>query len=240
MRTPILFLILTLGLFASPDLDHVRQARELLGSDTWSRVLRIDNRQRHAVYPKITYALVFEFNRILWLYTPYDGTQSLSLHRGRLDREKSDLAPLLAAIAPGFTGHEVVDGPADVSSADAMSLAAGKKLPNGCFVESIAALRQRLGREWVKQAALLCYYFGPNGSVGHTVLTYQDEDGLWVWDPDRPTRSTLLGRHLVSDPRRLAELVHSQGTVAHARLLQVEVPLLAASLASAVKAGEAS
>lgn len=236
MRTLILCLLLSATLSAVPALDHVRQARDLLGSETWSRVLRIDNGKRHEVYPKITYALVFEFNRILWLYTPYDGTQSLSLHRGRLEQEKANLAPLLAAIAPGFSRHEVLSD----ASAQAGALEEAGKLPNGCFIESIGMLRQRLGRDWVKQAALLCYYYGPNGSIGHTVLTYQDADGLWVWDPDRPKASKLLGVHLANDPRRLAESVHADGAVARARLLQIEVPLLAVSRSQTAVAGNAT
>lgn len=230
MRHLFISLLLTVcSLQAVPALDHARHARNLIGSDIWSRVLKIENRSRHPVYPETTYALAFEFNGILWLYTSYDGTQSLSLHRGMLETEKSDLRPLLAAVIPGLSRFSVVSDSEDPTPAGLSP----EQLPNGCFVRSLAALRQRVGREWVRHAALLCYYYGPRGRQGHTVLTYQDSTGLWVWDPDSPEAPTLQDEALASDARGLAQSVHMSSVVARARFLPIETGTILPSRAGA-------
>lgn len=233
MRHLLTCLFLAASLQAIPALDHARQARELLGSETWSRVLKIENSARHSVYPENTYALAFEFNDMLWLYTSYDGTQSLSLYHGRVDSEKADMGPLLKAVAPGFDRFVVVPD----SEAPTPAGFSPEQLPNGCFVRSLAALRQKMGREWVRHAALLCYYYGPRGRQGHTVLTYQDSAGLWVWDPDFPEAPTLQDNELASDARRLAQSVHSTASVARARFVPIRLEAFVSG-AAAASAGE--
>lgn len=236
MRAFVLYLLFAAALVADPALAQVRQARALLGAETWSQVLCIDHRGRNPVYPKKTYALVFEFNRILWLYTPYDGTQSISLQRGRTEEEKRDLGRLLTEVSRDFRSFDVLPT-ATSDAAPIESMDPCPQLPNGCFINSLAALRRQLGREWIRQAALLCYYYGPGGRNGHTVLTYMNQDGLWVWDPDRPHTPLLLDRTLAADARRIAESVHPTVEVKRARLLPIERAAIA-QLAPPNRSGE--
>ena len=91
------------------------------------------------VRPRVLHALVFEFSGILWFYTDTDGTQSLSLRKGRLDEDKADLGPLLRDIEPGFTRWRAL--PEESKRADVTT---AEELPNGCFIESVAAGVERL------------------------------------------------------------------------------------------------
>jgi hypothetical protein len=161
---------------ADVSLDAARRAQVLLGSDVWSEVIRVENRARPSRYPREFHALVFELAGVLWFYTSTDGTQSFSLHRGLLTEEKADFAPLLRAIEPGFQRWSVVTAEAPAPG----------KLPKGCFIESVAALRARLARgEMTMQPRLLCYYVEKSfGLAGHTVLAYATRDGVEVIDPD--------------------------------------------------------
>jgi hypothetical protein len=137
-------------------------------------VLRIDNTGRHSRYPATVYATVFEFAGILWFYTDTDGTQSLSLYRDQLDREKADLRSLLRAIDPGFGAFE------EVPDAGQRTGGARPALANGCFIDSVAALEARLLEgERITRAALLCYYPREGTALpGHTILAYETERGL--------------------------------------------------------------
>jgi hypothetical protein len=199
LRLLLVFLLLASGALASQ--RTAQQARALLGPEIWARVLRIENAGRHSRYPATVYATVFEFAGILWFYTDTDGTQSLSLYRDQLDREKADIRPLLRAIDPGF-------GPfADVTDAGPRAGGAIPALPNGCFIESVAALEARLLQgERITRAALLCYYPREGAALpGHTVLAYETERGLFVIDPAQAAAPMEIGRgSLASAPLEIA------------------------------------
>jgi hypothetical protein len=215
-RSLLIFLLFTTAVAGQTALRQVKQARALLGGDVWSRVIRVDNTARHGIYPSPTYALVFEFNGILWFYTPYDGTQSFSIYRGRLEQDKNDFTPLLRAIARGFASYTVVPETAGEARKPAWIL------PNGCFIESLVALRQQLARKEVTRAALLSYYYGPDGHIGHTVLTYDTSDGFYVIDPANSARPAAVDRRLASDAMELAVAVHPSSQVVRARFLPVD------------------
>jgi hypothetical protein len=181
------------------DLEAARRATELLGPEVWSQVLQIERRAE----PRTVYATVFELGGLLWLYAPASGTQSLSLHRGRLAREKANLHPLLRAVEPRLKRVEVV--PAAPARCDRAAA-----LPNGCFVESYAAWRERrrLG-EPVLEARLLSYYVSQSGRLqGHTVLTYVTSSGVFVLDPavDDHAPRRLDGVSLIDAARVAASL----------------------------------
>jgi len=215
----LLVLLFATALRADDTLVHARRAQALLGPDVWSRVIRIENTAARSRYPRTVHALVFELAGILWIYADTDGTQSLSLHRGRLAEEKADLAPLLHEIDPGFTMWR------ELPAADAREFAVAKSLPNGCFIECVAVLRERLALDGdVTQPQLLSYYIStPQGLVGHTVLTYQTRGRLEVIDAQRSKRPWSLSGAVATDALALARAAQDQPVVT-ARLLPVDLP----------------
>lgn len=196
----VLFLAIRAFAAADRSLDDARMAQQLLGPGIWSRVLRIENHNRRGPYPRTVHAVAFELAGILWFYTDCNGTQSLSLHRGRLAQEKADLKPLLLAIDPGFTRWTVLP--------DAAPNAAVRHSPlkNGCFIESVV-LAQSLAVQRLRprKTLLLSYYAAPNGEQpGHTVLACIEDHAIDVFDaedPSSPRRLPLLAR---DNPLRLA------------------------------------
>lgn len=162
----------------SPTKEAAWQARLMLGDGVWAKVLRIENDNPASPYPATVYATVFEMGGILWFYTGMDGTQSFSLHYGRLEQEKGEFDRLLRAIDPGFNRYEVLP--------EAMPIWASNRRPlrNGCFIDSVVALREALETGVpVKRARLLTYYLKHRGRVkGHTVLVYDTAFGLHVVD----------------------------------------------------------
>ncbi|WP_107833751.1 hypothetical protein [Opitutus sp. ER46] len=185
-------------------LDHVWTARAGLGDEAWAEVLRIENQRRTGRYPRILHALVFEFEGLLWFYTPTEGTQSLSLYVDRLDQERADLRPLLQAIERGFTRWEVLpQGPAPARATPL------EQLPNGCFVACVSEWR-RLRRERVAVAAALLLSFYEDagaGSGGHTVLAYEVAGELQVYDPADGKTARRFSPRLLADPLALARAV---------------------------------
>lgn len=173
-------MVLAVALLRADSLSSALEARAQLGPGTWSRVLRIENRNEGR-YPARLHALVFEFDGRLWFYTDTDGTQGFSLHAGRLAEEKADFAPLLREIDPGFASHE------DIT--DRLPLARFARdegeLRNGCFIEALAYYRRR----WEAgnppdEARLLSYYERTRfGQRGHTVLLLRERGQDWVFDP---------------------------------------------------------
>jgi hypothetical protein len=232
----LLHLLLALSVFAlgaaarpaAPDLstvqvsslDNARRAQALLGAGRWSRVIRVENTAGHRRYPATVYALVFEEAGILWFYTDADGTQSLSLHPGRLAEEKADLAPLLREIEPGFAAHAILPEAADDLAAG------GGALPNGCFVESLAALSDRVrGGELIARARLLnCYVDTPGGRRGHTVLTYETPRGVFLLDPGRSLTPRSVPREWADDALALAGAALQGVRVAQARWVPTTLP----------------
>ncbi len=177
--------ILILGMLAAApagadSLSSALDARARLGSAVWSRVLRIENDNPGRPYPARLHALVFELEGILWFYTDTNGTQSLSLHRGRLEQEKAALLPLLRDIEPGFRRFT------DLTDRLPLVLpAARRELPHGCFVDSVAYYLARCaaGRP-PEEASLLSYYFDTaSGRKGHTVLLFRERGRRWIYDP---------------------------------------------------------
>jgi len=200
---------------ASPTLPHVRQAQVMLGSDTWSRIVAIENVAPRSEYPRELHALVFELAGLLWFYTPVDGTQSFSLHLNALAAEKADFGPLLRAIEPGFRAWREVEAE-DVGPS-------GARLPNGCFIESVVALRDRIeAGELPRQPRLLSYYIGTtSGLKGHTVLAYEKDDHIAVVDAAQPERTIRVPRSRAGDPLRLARAFEGK-RVTRARELRLD------------------
>jgi len=215
---------------ASP-LEDARRARALLGPGKWARVIRVENAAVRSAYPREVFALVFELGGILWFYTDADGTQSFSLHRNNLAAEKADFGPLLRDIEPGFARYEVLPAVMDDSGTAARR---GEDLPNGCFVESYAALRERVARgELIVRAQLLSYYVDLGGRrLGHTVLTYETPGGAFVLDPLASSkRARRVGRRLTGDALELAQVLRPDLTVARAVWVPAALPAAASLLA---------
>ena len=203
------------GFCADDSLKHVQQAQTLLGAEVWSQIVRI------------------ELADILWFYSPVNGTQSFSLHRGRLAREKADFAPLLRDIDRGFTHWTVVEN---------VPVAAGARVsfPNGCFIESVVALRDRRndGREIVRPQ-LLSFYTGPGkGDQGHTVLAYETADRVEVIDSAQAGRALSFPMALARDAIKLAQAVLGH-RVAQARLFPLQWPMTRPQLVSAITESDA-
>ena len=184
----------------SRDLSNACRAQAILGDDVWSQVLRIENTGSNRKYGHTVHALVFEVAGILWFYHDVEGTQSFSLHRGRLKAEKADFAPLLADIHTGFTRWRVVP------PARRLARAAHGSLRNGCFVESVGALRDRvIGGSIAHRARLLSYFLGPaRVRRGHTVLTFETDTGVHVIDPVEPSRVRLFPGELAESATALS------------------------------------
>jgi len=203
---------LATGLGANGQLEAVRRAQGLLEPHVWTQVIHIDNSNLSSRYPRAVDALVFQVDSILWFYTPADGTQSLSLYRNRAEADKLNLGPLLAAIDEGFSRWKVLPpagGP----------LPGPARLPNGCFIESIAILLRRLDRgAAVENPQLLSYYVArPGGVRGHTVLQFTSGGWVQVVDPDWPNRIIRISHADPNDPKSVADRI--RGDVARARHL---------------------
>ena len=218
---------------ADASLDHARAARARLGSGVWSRIVRIENTATRSRYPRELHALVFEVGGLLWFYCDADGTQSFSTHYRQLAAEKADFAPLLRAIEPGFTRFAVVaDDPAAPPPPRA-------ELPNGCFIDSYAALRDLLARgELIASARLLMVYYRIGGSLrGHTVLAYDTPGGSYVMDPTPPDHTAQrVPPARAGDAVAVAQEARPELAIARARWVPTELPRstpLVAALASA-------
>jgi hypothetical protein len=206
---------------AEDSLLHVRRAQALLGPDVWSRIIEVENDSLRSPYPARLHALVFELADVLWFYSDVDGTQSFSLHRGRLAQEKADFAPLLRDIEPGFTRWRVIENGPLLEEAEG----GGEMLPNGCFIESVAALRRLVEQgATVSSPGLLSYYAkSSQRPQGHTVLTYLVPGRVMVVDPLRPDTPLGFPATLARDPKRLARAIQGP-EIDRARVLPLELP----------------
>jgi hypothetical protein len=201
-------------LWADDSLAHARQAQAMLGPDVWSQVISIENTAPHSPYPRTLHAVVFELEGLLWFYTDTDGTQSFSLKRGRLAEEKADYGPLLRDIEPGFTRWSAVRGA--IGAAEVPPAA----LPNGCFIQSVAATRALGGG--ANHLRLLSYYVQtPSGLHGHTVLAYSVRGRVQVFDPQWPNRAEKFSEALARDALTLARMLRGDDVV-RARLLPLD------------------
>jgi hypothetical protein len=185
---------LATALHADTSLDaslrYARSAAEKLGPGIWKRVISVENADAGGRYPRAFAAVVFETGGILWFYTPTDGTQSLSLARGRVRADEADLGPLLRAIDPGF-GRWRFEAPG-------AGAPAGAEPPNACFIDSLELLRREIAAGVdAGRVRLLSYYVQlPGGIRGHTVLYLEDRTGAVVIDPlHRKRRVHVHGNH---------------------------------------------
>ncbi len=202
----------------------------MLGEETWSRIVEVENTNRESVYPSSLHALVFELGGILWFYSDTDGTQSFSLHRNNLAAEKADFAPLLRAIETGFSNHAIL-GDEEIAALPPLG-ASEAPLPNGCFIDSYAALRGRVAQgELILGARLLSFYVGGR-RAGHTVLTYETPRGLFVLDPAAGQKPKRVDREKGEDALAIARSLVPGVPIVQARwvpaLVRIEGPLLAA------------
>ena len=175
-------------------LESAWRARGMLGPGTWAEVLRIEKTSPAAAPPAVVFALVFELEGRLWYYAENSGTESLSLYRDHLAEDEADPGPLLRAIDPGFGRYEVLDVAVHVTPARA----AGGPLPQGCFIECVAYLREMVDAGQVpEEARLVAYYAGAKGdSRGHTVLSFTRAGQRYCYDPSagakpRPIPATV-------------------------------------------------
>jgi hypothetical protein len=200
---------LTTGLNGDRTLEYVQRAQYLLGCNAWSEVVRIGNSSPNGHYPRIVNALIFQLDSALWFYTPTDGTQSLSHFRGRVEADKRDLGPLLAAIDPGFTRWEVLPETAGRPYPP-------ERIPNGCFIESMAILFQKLANgARIEDPRLLSYYVAlPGGIRGHTVLQFTQGGRILVVDPDKPTTIVKIRYANQEDPMSVVSRMRSDAAKA--------------------------
>ncbi|MBL9209948.1 MAG: hypothetical protein JNL92_05745 [Opitutaceae bacterium] len=228
VRHAVVCLALATTLPAQSALENARAAQALLGPGVWSRTVTVENEARRSPYPKIVHALVFELAGILWFYTDADGTQSFSLHVGNLAAEKADFGPLLRAIEPGFT-RWTETAPETVAWLPA---GGGATLRNGCFIESVAALRERMARgEVAEEPRLLSYHaLTREGRVGHTVLSYRAGGRIEILDPARRERTFDFPVTAGKDPLVLARALAGRD-VAQARYVPLPVAAIVAGLA---------
>lgn len=203
LRCSLLLFLLAAALRAEGSLENAFRAQRLLGPEVWSQVITIQNETRGGTYPRTVHALVFELAGLLWFYTDLDGTQSFSLHHGRLAEEKADFGPLLRDIDPGFVRWSLAP-PVSVPWHEAPLL-------NGCFIESVVGLRHRLARGTRVQAPRLLSYYPKNARArGHTVLAYEVGDVIEVFDPARPTEQFVFGKPLGADAAALARALEGR------------------------------
>jgi hypothetical protein len=207
-------LAVTTALRGDP-LDHARRAQAMLGEGMWTRVIRIENSSIASAYPATVYALVFEASGILWFYTETDGTQSLSTHVGTAARDKTDYGRLLLSVDPGFTRWSLMEPAAGAQ-------VGGGRIPNGCFIESVALLRLRLeAGQTSLEPRLLSYYVNrPDGVHGHTVLQFRTGEGITLLDPDRPSHPVLIRPKRANDPASCVACIRND--VARARWIPLE------------------
>ena len=183
------------SVFSAPfGLGDAWSVHESLGPRTAAEVLRIEHRVGGAA--RVSFATVFEFSGLLWLYRPERGTESIGA-ASSLSTEPSREALVVAFFAPGGEGR-----PASVRAIEAAERSTGFPR-NGCVPESIALLRRLAAEQPVEEARLLFYYYREviPGTVlylpqaGHTVLVAR-VGRVWRAYDVMANRETGLGRSL--------------------------------------------
>jgi hypothetical protein len=221
MRTLLFLVVMTVSLFGRQDLADLAGARRILPSGLWSKPLRIRNVVPMHGYPKNVHALVFEFGDVLWLYTPYDGTQSLSHNVGKTSEDKARLGELLGEVFQGYRGHDIIEE--ELAACRTPSA----EPRNVCFLRSIAALFKCCSDEAkVREAALLSYYYSGSTNRGHTVLVYRTDEGTFMLDPGVSEKPVPLASSQISDPMTFANAAEGQLSVAKARFFKISLSLI--------------
>ena len=211
------------GLSDRQNAAAVFQAQRLLDESTWSQTIQIRNKRTNSTYGSKVWALAFEFGGRVWIYLPQLGTQSPAVSSTQLDSDKADLSGLLAKVHPGFTSYKEVTADEKVVA----QIQKDNDVPNACLMESLATLRKmvRSGVD-VESADLLMFYAKVGSSfLGHTVLVYETENGLFAWDPERPQIEQPINAGFQSDALSIARVVAETGVrskVAKAQLLNIE------------------
>lgn len=204
LRLRLVFLALLLPVVvAAGSRETAFQAQAMLGPEVWSRVLRIENERpgSGSLYPAEFFALLVEFEGILWLYSEFDGTQSLSRQVGSTERDRADLGPLLREVEPGLVKFEEVTGP------PTKGLRAGPP-PQHCFLSSVARWEElRRGTNPPTRARLLAFY-DEGGRRGHMVLEYWQKGRRFIFDCEYPAGERELSRRLSDDPLRVARVLY--------------------------------
>lgn len=183
----------------------VLRVAEMLGQDTWTRALWIENRENssRSRYPARFPAVVFALQGMLWMYTPIDGTQSLSQFSGRLASDQGNLGPLLEAIEPGlrrFSNLSFADEPLGELPA-----------PFACFPRCIEKWLALMNEPVPPEAVRLLNYYMParSGQKGHSVLEYTQGGRRYVFDPDRPGELHTIADG-IEDPLEVVRQVAQQ------------------------------
>ena len=194
---------------------QVRLARERVGAKTWSREVLLELREATDVFPREVAALVFEYQGILWLYTPYDGTRSLALLLAGARPERVNLAGI---IRPQISTVLAVRTLADEGRPEP-----GGHLRQGCFIDSLAALRREISTgAGIRRAALLCYYTLGDGMKGaHTVAFVETATERFVIDASRSATPIEVAEGRTRSAQSLAAAVAPWGEVTSARWLPV-------------------
>jgi hypothetical protein len=203
------------GLGADTSLEIVQRAQFLIQAHTWTEVIRIENTGASSRYPRTVNALVFQLDSVLWFYTPTDGTQNLSVYRGRAESDKHNIGPLLAAIDGGFTAWEVMPQAGEAPPGRT-------RLPNGCFIESMAILFDRLAHgARIENPKMLSYYVAlPGGLRGHSVLQFTSGGRVQVIDPDWPSSQRRI--RYADENNATSVALRIRGDIAKARHLPLD------------------
>lgn len=200
----MVFLLLTslvLPAFAGSR-ESAFRAQQLAGPGVWSQVIKIKNATPVEIsrLPPEFYGLVVVFADIVWLYTEFDGTQNLSLHRGQTATDVSNLGALLRAVDPSWVGFEVVTQP---------PLPAELPLspPNSCFPACVAQWQElQRAKRPPKEARLIACY-APGRITGHMLLEFKKGWSRYVYDPERSLRPIRLKWGTGRDPLAVANAV---------------------------------
>lgn len=214
-----LLLILTFAalLQASEGLPDVLGARRLLSAKTWSEIVHVVRRGGGGQSaPTDFYALAFEFNRMLCLYCPFEGTRILSSEPGHSDEEKQSLPQLMRKQWPDllFTTQ-----PSNPVRAEPAAVPA-----NACFVQSVSAWQQLADKPGsAEHAVLLSYYWRESAALrGHTVLLLDWEKQAYAVDLTRADRQYRpIPKDLRGDPAAIARLLEPLVTIDHIHELPV-------------------
>jgi hypothetical protein len=239
-------LLLTTAVLRADSLAAARLARELLGPDAWSRVVRVENRRADLHHPAEFHALVFALEDRLWFYNPSEGTQSLSVYAGRLDQDKADPAALVRLIVPGLVRLEEVTAAApganpaslDASNleADFISARPGRPtrassvtdapLPFGCFIKCVARWRTLQGSLFPPdEAGVLVFYIATScGPHGHSVLVYRTNGQRYVYDSMDGEHPLVLPAGQDPSPLQIARTISTLQKPFKAQLLALRRP----------------